>query len=48
MLNNVLFAYGEGHFASTAFGITISLILALLISLSLIFYSRWTYPADRE
>lgn len=43
-----ILAYGEGQFASTASGITLSLLAVLLFLVLLGVYVWNTYPADRE
>ncbi len=40
-------AYGEGQFASTATGVFLGLLTAVLFCLLLIFYAANTYPANR-
>ncbi|AFY77236.1 MAG: hypothetical protein IGR93_21955 [Hydrococcus sp. C42_A2020_068] len=47
-MSSIFFAYGEGQFSSTATGITLGLLAAVLFCVLLGVYAAYTYPANRE
>jgi glycerol-3-phosphate acyltransferase PlsY len=43
----IFLAYGEGQFASTATGVTLGVLAAVLFCVFLVLYASSTYPANR-